>query len=88
MDVDEALWSVEHLGPDLLPDAASVLAAEVRRLRVVEERVERLLAECDRNEAHIRAHVPHLPPDGGSFSVHVIRRFLRDAPPRTTEGEP
>ena len=33
MDVDEALWSVEHLGPDLLPDAASTLAAEVRRLR-------------------------------------------------------
>lgn len=35
MNVDEALWTVEHLGPDLLPDAASVLAAEVRRLRAL-----------------------------------------------------
>lgn len=32
MDVNEALYAVENLGPDLLPDAAAVLAAEVRRL--------------------------------------------------------
>jgi hypothetical protein len=41
--------------------------------------IDALLAACDANEAHIRANVPHLPPDGGSLSVHVIRRIIAGA---------
>lgn len=55
------------------------LRARVRELEDMEKRCRALLAACDRNEAHIRANVPHLPPDGGTFSVHQIRRLLAEA---------
>lgn len=64
-------------GGACIPHALEQYAAEVERLEAMERRVQRLLDACDGNEAHVRANVPHLPPDGGSFSVHVIRRYLR-----------
>lgn len=57
--------------------------AELKRLR--EERT-RLLSECDRIEQHIREHVPHLPPDAGHLTVHVIRLLLGEAPRRDDGG--
>jgi hypothetical protein len=44
--------------------------------------VGRLLTECDRIEQHVRENVPHLPPDAGHMTVHVIRRFFAATPHR------
>jgi hypothetical protein len=53
------------------------LRARAAELEAVEKRVRALLASCDYNERHIRANVPHLPPCGGTFSVHAIREILK-----------
>lgn len=57
--------------------------AELKRLR--EERT-RLLSECDRIEQHVRDNVPHLPPDAGHLTVHVIRLLLGEATRRDDGG--
>lgn len=59
----------------------SELADEEAVHEPMRAKLARLWTMCDENEAHIRTAVPHLPPDGGTFSVHQIRQVLRGETP-------